>query len=389
MTTRGRAPGGKSEVRGRAPAGPVPEPGRGFGRRLAVLVVASLTTGAGPLAGAAGHEPRSDDTTAAGVFVHGAATPQATLRTVTVVPDSLSIGDRFEVRVVIWLPEGSVAFVPDSLLAPGAEPLGPPRWAVTDTGGEERTLSLVYPMIALDVGVLVLQDFELAVGRAQESVDGGLTSDDDMVASWSLFRDDPARLPSARLLTVPEQRIGVASLLVLDDVTTRLAPRPPADVSGGRRDWTSTLLFSFFGVVLLGVVGATARDVLAARRAPEPALPPDPRVAALAALDALHEAAPHRDGRVRELYAGFSDIVRRYLETLVDEWGPPWTTTEILSDLQGSRRGVAARHGLSADRISGELRGAERVKFGGLRPPPDTAEASWRAIRSWIAESRP
>lgn len=356
---------------------------------LAVLVVAGLTAGAGPLAGAPGFDRASDDDAEGGVSIHRGAIPQATLLDATVAPDSLSIGDRFELRVRITLPEGSVAFVPDSLVSPGAEPVGPPRWAVADTGGVGRTLSLVYPMIALDVGLLVLPDFDLAVGEVQESGDAGLTGGDDVVASWSLFRVDPARLPSARLLTVPERRIEVASVLVLNDVTTRLAPRPPADVSGGRRDWPSTLLFFFFGLLLVGVVGTAARDVLAVRRAPEPTPPPDPRSLALAALDALHEAAPHHDGRVREFYAGSSDIVRRYLETLVGEWGPPWTTTELLSDLQGSRRGVAARHGLSADRISSELREAERVKFGGLRPSPEVAEASWGVIRSWVAESTP
>ncbi|NIU75188.1 MAG: hypothetical protein GWN71_16880, partial [Gammaproteobacteria bacterium] len=64
-------------------------------------------------------------------------------------------------------------------------------------------------------------------GPSAEAEAAGLSSTEDRVGSWSAFREEPGAVPSARLVTVPGQRVEVATVLALDDLTTAIAPRPP------------------------------------------------------------------------------------------------------------------------------------------------------------------
>lgn len=320
-----------------------------------------------------------------------ATTPAApVVRNIELTADSIQIGGRFELRFVLELPEGAVAFLPDSLEAGALESFEPVQWATSPLPEGGRALAVTYPLIAFQTGSLAVPELDVFVAPAAESVSAGLSAADDVVGSWSAFRESPAAAPSARLRSIPEQRIRVASVLALDDVTTQLAPRPPADVSGGDRDWSSTALIALFSVLLVGVAVTSARDWIAAGRAPAaPPPPPDPRTRALEALDTLFDEAPHRDGRIRDFCAAWSDIVRRYVEGLSSEWGPAWTSSELMADLQGRKRSLAVRRALVADGIAEQMHLAERVKFGGLRPDAETAEANWRSVRGWIAESKP
>lgn len=321
--------------------------------------------------------------------------PRATLaqatpvRDVTLSADSIGIGDRFELRFTLVLPEGAVAFLPDSLETGAIESFGPVEWTASEvaTGGLELAVS--YPLIAFQTGSVEVPELDVFAAPAAEAATAGLAAPGDAVGSWQAFRESPAAVPSARRLTIPEHRVRVSSVLALDDLTTQLAPRPPADVSGGDRDWLSTTLATLFGVLLAGVTVVSARDWMRAERATGFAPPPDPRTRALEALDALIEEAPHRDGRMRVFYGRWSDVVRRYVEGFAPEWGPSWTSTELMADLQGAKRSVAVARALSADAIAAEMRLAERVKFGGLRPDVEAAEAHWRAVRDWVAGSGP
>ncbi len=94
------------------------------------------------------------------------------------------------------------------------------------------------------------------------------------------------------------------------------------------------------------------------------------------------------EGRIRDFYAGWSYVVRRYVEGFDDTWGPSWTSTELFADLQGPKRNLAIRRSLSPEGVAREIAVAEEVKFGGVRPDPHTAEEHWRAVRAWVESSQ-
>lgn len=310
------------------------------------------------------------------------------VRDVVLSADTVEIGDRVDLRFTLVVPDDAVAFFPDSLPSGPVESVRPVEWSVVDTAGGAIRLSVVYPLIVFEAGSPRTPELDVFVAPAPESTAAGLSSPGDRVGAWSTFRDAPSVVPSARLLSVPSRGLHVASVLALDDVTTQITPRPPADVSGGSRNWASTTLIAVFGLLLLGLTTISAREWIEARGATPPVPPPSERERALAALDELRDEGLHRRGRTRELYAAWSDIVRRYVESFTEEWGPAWTSTELIGDLQGRRRGLALERALSADAVAGEMRVAEEVKFGGLRPDPDTAEAHLQRVREWIASSR-
>ena len=319
--------------------------------------------------------------------VHLSAQTSPTIHDVGLSADSVEIGDRVDLSFTLRLPEGTVAFLPDSLAAGAVEPFAPVEWTAEETADGAIRLSVLYPLVVFGTGPLTIPEVDLFVAPAEDAIAAGLASMGDRVGSWDSFREAPSAVPSARLLTVPGQSVQAASVLVLDDITTQIVPRPPADVSGGSRDWASTALVAFFGLLLVGVATVSTRDWMASR-ADDPPPPPSARDEALAALDALLEEGLHREGRVQAFYVGWSDVVRRYVEDFADDWSPAWTSTELISDLQGRRRGVAIERALTADAIAVEMRLAEEVKFGGLRPDADTAEAHLRGARDWIASSR-
>lgn len=317
----------------------------------------------------------------------GAQAPPA-VRDVVLSADTVEIGDRVDLRFMLVVPDDAVAFIPDSLPSAPVESVRPVEWSVVDTVGGAIRLSVAYPLIVFETGSGRTPELDVFVAPAEESVAAGLSAPGERVGSWSSFREAPSVVPSARLLPVPSRDLHVASVLALDDLTTQITPRPPADVSGGSRDWASTTLIALFGVLLTGLVTISAREWVEARGTVPAPPPPSSRQRALNALDELAARGLHRQGHVRELYAAWSDIVRRYVEGFAEEWGPAWTSTELIADLQGRRRGLAVERALSAEAVSREMRTAEEVKFGGLRPDAETAHAHLQRVRDWIASSR-
>ncbi|MDX1493440.1 MAG: hypothetical protein R3253_05245 [Longimicrobiales bacterium] len=324
---------------------------------------------------------------AVGATPGGSQEAPPVLESVALSADSIEIGDRFDLTLTLRLPPTRVAFFPDSLAAPGIEPFQGVLWEAAPGDDGSTRLTVTYPLLAYRTGALTVPEIDLFLAPRSQAVAVGFAGSEGPVGSWEAFREAPGTLPSARLVTTPGQAVQVATVLGLDDITTQITPRPPADVLGPGRDWLSTTLMAFFGLFLVGVAGISIRDWLR-YRARQPATPPlSPRERALAALDELATSGMHRDGRVRDFYLRWTEVVRRYVEGFADEWGPSWTSTELMSDLQGPRRGVAIERSLGPERISGSMRLAEEVKFGGARPAPETAEEHLQGAREWIAAS--
>jgi hypothetical protein len=279
--------------------------------------------------------------------------------------------------VTLSLDSGSVAFLPDSLEGEGFQPMGPVQWTAEEAGGR-HTVMVTYPLIALDVGTVGVPEFDIFVAPRSESEPPGLSTAAVPLGSWEPFRDAPARLPSAILVTVAGQSLEARSVLALENVTQVIGPRPPADVSGSDRHWASTLLALIFGLTLGVVLTTSARDLLTGARTTGT---PDARTRALEALDGILAEQLHQHGDSRAFYRRSSDTVRGYVETLDRRWNRAWTSSELMGDLTAH-----AGHEATRD-LHRSMARAEAVKFGGVRPTATEAESDWRVMRVWIERS--
>ena len=297
--------------------------------------------------------------------------------------DTVGIGDLVDLSFVVDMAPGTIVFVPDSLDSSAFESFAPVRWSSTPTADGGAQLTVTYPLIAFQVGGISVPEFPIFAARRSEASSVGFANEGDLVGSWSSFRAEPARTPSARMLIIPPQPLWVASVLEIEDVSNGVQPRPVADVVGGERHWPATLLVVFFGVLFTWIVTTSAHAAwLAYRDRPVP--PPDPRLAALAALDALLEESPHRGGDIRGFYTRASDITRRFVEVLDQRWGPARTSTELMTDLEGAVRRPDFASTPEVGPLTGVMEHAEEVKFGGDRPKADEAERELSAVRSWV-----
>ncbi|MDA0329682.1 MAG: hypothetical protein O2958_11815 [Gemmatimonadetes bacterium] len=313
-------------------------------------------------------------THAAAQTAGGSPAAQSPSVTATLSADTIAIGDAFDLQITVLLPSGQTLFLPDSLDSTDAlAPAGRVVWAERVSDGV-RSLEVTYPLIALDVGVVTVPRFEILVGS------GGPLDAPAVIPVYAVGEAD-ATTGGLLRVAVPEQRLFVASVLLMEDITQGIVPRPAADVWGG--DWHGPSIFWIVASTLLlgGVLTVSARDLLAyqGRTRSEARAPVPPREQALDLFDRLLARGLHSDGRVDEFYHETSDILRRYVESLDEAWGSALTSTELMRALS------AHRDKQSEALLEAEMGAAEAVKFGRRRPPSEVAESHWRVLRDWVA----
>lgn len=302
---------------------------------------------------------------------------------INLTADTVSIGDLVDLSFVVDLPEGTILFVPDSLDTSNFESFESVRWSIESQSDGGSRLTVTYPLIAFQVGGIAVPEFPIFVARSSEAVRADFSNDGELVGDWTALQGEPSATPSARLLMIPAQPLWVASVLEIEDASNGVQPRPVADVVGGARHWPATMLLLLFGALLAWVVFTSSRAVwISVRDRPLP--PPDPRLAALAAFDALLTEGLHRQGDVRRFYTQASDITRRFVEVLDQRWGPAQTSTELMTDLERATQRSDFTSIPEVDALTGVMGHAEEVKFGGDRPAADDAEREVGEVRSWI-----
>jgi hypothetical protein len=231
------------------------------------------------------------------------------------------------------------------------------------------------------------------VGPAEVDATGGVEAEQrlpggSVVGSWSDVYGAPGVDESWTRMLVPDQRVWVASVLLLEDIAAGLEPRPAADVVGSSWDWVTVSALFFVTTLLAGVATTLVRRSLAGRRAAREAAASEAARSersrlqeALDELDLLFGLGLHSDGMMKEFYQRSSGVVRTYVESLNGAWGPSLTSTELMDELKQERNGGAAPDLLSA------MKSAEVVKFGRLRPDREAAELHWGALREWVLDS--
>jgi hypothetical protein len=294
--------------------------------------------------------------------------------------DTIGFGDRFELRIALQVPAGQTAHLPSLIRGnDGFEglPVGEPP--VEPLPGGARAVTVHYPLIPYRVGLVTIP--ELAPAFVLSPADSG-----DVAVAFYDPSDGPPSAPFASTLLVPRQEVWVESVLLADDITEGLVPRPPDDVVGP--SWHAPALFSAvaFGTLLLGVLFVSSKDWLEARSRADSRVGKhvDPIAAARQrALDELDRLLvsdlPGSD--TAGFYERTSAAVRRYVEHFDVAWGPADTSTELMDRLEAQQDPGAVR-GLTDD-----MHVAEVVKFGRLRPDVESAERHCRGLRAWVASS--
>lgn len=307
----------------------------------------------------------------------GAQTP-VPRPTVDLSADTVGLGDVVELRVGLRVPPGRTIYFPDSLDAIGGlERFRPVAWEAEPADGGVTNVTLTYPLIAFEVGIGMIPGFDVFVGppsASAEPMPGGSS-----VGAWSDLVEDA----DYERAVVSPQRVWVAPLLTVDDVTGGLEPKPAADVAGSSWDWSSVVPILLLSTGLLFASAVAARSWVVGRREEESTGPGTPldstealRLQTLRELKRLLELGLHTHGRMDEFYTRSSEIVRRYVESLDASWGPNLTCIELMTKLE--RRGSG-----SAPALALAMRGSEVVKFGRLRPDAREAEEYWRELWAW------
>lgn len=288
---------------------------------------------------------------AAALVWAAAASPaagQAALRfAADVVPETVTVGDPFRLRVRAELPAERLRF-PPLAASPELQPLRPPR---------------VRPLAPGET----LAEFPLAAWRPGPPRD--------------LLLPVAVRGPGGAVRTVRLRIALPAVRSVLPPGNSAPRPRPAKPILAASR---TPLLLALAAGALLG--GAALVWLLRRRRRSVPAAAeppaPDPWQRALAELDAA--AALRERGELGAFYDAFSGALRGLLARVDRRWGSELTTAELLAGMRSAGAPPGRTGALAA-----LLGAADRAKFAGERPDGAEAERDEAAARDWVLAGRP
>lgn len=287
--------------------------------------------------------------------------PRVTAR---VEPDSIFIGDRFE--VVIEVEKDLVQTVSFPLFeSPDREAVELVEVLPVDTlarDGRRLKLARRYVLAAFEEGRLNL------------GAPGVLYADKNIVDT--LYAEDSLRL------LVGSFRIDSTSHAIFDLKPQRTLPFRFAEIRG----YVAWSLFA----LLLAAAAVWGADRLLKRRGRRlkdlfrPAPPVPPHVAAIRALEALHHQKLWQNNRHKQYYSGLTEILRTYI---AGRWGigaMEMTTDEIIEAMRGVELPDKARMDLTVI-----LRDADLVKFAKAEPEAEQNETDYDKAYYFVEETKP
>lgn len=294
-----------------------------------------------------------------------AAAAQRPRVTARLEPDSVFIGDRFE--VVIEVEKDLV----QSVSFPVFELPEGNRWV---------ELLEVLPVDTLERSGRLLRlarRYRLAAfqeGRINLGAPAVLYADKNIVDT--LYADDSLRL------LVGTFQIDSTSQSIYDLKPQFTLPFRFAEIKG-------YLLWGLLALLLLAAAlyGLDRWLKLRGRRLKElfqTAPPVPPHVAAIRALEALHHQKLWQNNRHKQYYSSLSEILRTYI---AGRWGigaMEMTTDEILAALRGIELPDKARMDLTAI-----LRDADLVKFAKAMPEAGENESNYQKAYYFVEETKP
>jgi hypothetical protein len=271
---------------------------------------------------------------------------------VEVDPVRPDFGARFDVHLTLRVAPGFVLVLPDSLLPSDAvSGVGFPEGrSEAPAAGDSVDVSVTYPAIALDAGLVDLPALEIELQPL------GITQELDLGA------------------------VSIASFVWPGGVDEIPQARPARDVIGGSWSVWDALVASMLTIALALGAGPLASHVAERRRAAR-ALAEwgTPRERALKELQRLRSLTWDRAGGVAEFYGACTAALRRYWADTEPRFGLWLTSGELVSRLSEDERSPEFPRDVEV-----AVRNAEQAKFGNQAPPSDTADKDWGTIHGWI-----
>lgn len=287
--------------------------------------------------------------------------PQVTAH---IQPDSVMIGDRFDLVVDVEKDLVQVVQFPEFEDKPGS-PIELHKEYPIDTlerDGRHLKLRKRYTLAAFEEG-------NLGLGRAQVLyLDKNITD--------TLYTADTLRLQ------VGTFQIDSTSHTIYDIKAQRTLPFRYGEISG-------YVLWSLLGLIVLGGAIYAGRRLMAryARKVRDifrPAPPLPPHIAAIQALETLHNQKLWQSGRHKQYYSGLTDILRTYLAGRYGFGAMEMTSDEILAAVR--RYDLPQKCVMDLQAI---LRDADLVKFAKARPEGTTNEDNYLNAYYFVEETKP
>ena len=296
----------------------------------------------------------------AGLAAQAQETPTVTAR---VEPDSIMIGDRFD--YVIDVEKDLVQVVEFPVFDPRDGKIELVENCPVDTlerDGRRLKLRKRYRLAAFDEG-------KYNLGAAQV-----LYADKNIL--------DTLRSTDSVYLEVATFQIDSTSQSIYDLKAQKNLPFRFREVSG-------YVKWGVFFLLMLLAAGYALKRYLASRGKGfgdlfKPAPPLPPHVAAIQALEALHNQKLWQNNRHKQYYSGLTDILRTYIAA---RWGfgaMEMTSDEIIETMRPEELPDKARMDLTAI-----LRDADLVKFAKATPEAEQNEADYLKAYYFVEETKP
>lgn len=295
----------------------------------------------------------------AGFVATAQETPTVTAR---IEPDSIAIGDRFDLVIEVEKDLVQVVEFP-AFEQPADNRIELVASLPVDTlvrDGRQLHLSKRYRLAAFEEG-------KYNLGRARV-----LYADKNIV--------DTLAAADSLYLEVGTFQIDSTSHSIYDLKAQKTLPFRFAEI-GGYLFWIVALL----AILLIGAYGVIRylrqRGTGFAFFRPSPPLPP--HVAAIKALEALHNQKLWQNSKYKPYYSGLTDILRTYIAA---RWGfgaMEMTSDEIIETMRGEELPDKARMDLTTI-----LRNADLVKFAKATPDAEQNEADYLKSYYFVEETK-
>ncbi len=301
------------------------------------------------------------------------ATANAPSVSASVAPDSVMIGDRFVLEITVEkdlmqavaFPTFSLpAEAPEGERLPSLECVEEHAEDTLSQDGRRMTVRKRYTLTTFDEGTYTLSPVEVLY--ADKNLIDTLRAPEEVSVVVTTFEIDSAAM--AR---------GIADIKPQKTLRLRFG-----EFSG----WLA-LALALLLVVAAAVYGLKLWLNARGRRLADlfkPTPPPPPHVAAIAALEELHNRKLWQNNRHKEYYSALSDILRTYLAGRYDVGAMEMTTDEILvavRDIEMPSKCVMS--------LIAILRDADLVKFAKAAPEAEENEENYNRAYFFIEETKP
>jgi hypothetical protein len=269
--------------------------------------------------------------------------PSRVQRGLEVRPDTVTVGDPFQVVVRVRAPRGATIEFPLTPDSGGAvEPIDPVQVTPSDdTTAVEQTA--VYRLAAWDTGErdIPFPDALVRIGAVTQRVS---------LAGAAVF---------------------VASVLPADSALR--VPQPPRELFTFGPPWWVWALLALVATAVIGLLWWLWR-----RYRGRPGLPVDPFVTAERAFSRVESLGLVPAGERARYVSLITEILRDYLAAVIAPAAPSLTSIELLGALRGSKL-------VPAQRLAALLSEVDLVKFAGRPVTADRATGMGREARAIVA----